>query len=519
MKAALSVCATLIISLQINAQTPEDALRMSWNVPSGSARHQAIGGAMGSLGGDITSIFVNPAGLGFYKTGEVVLTPGISLLKGKSSFRGTDAATDRLNRFNFGTSGIVWGHGTPNSQWSGRAFSLAINRTANFNNVTRYEGVNDYSSFTEPLANEFFDYYVDRKTSNPQLTDAQIIDDALDEPNLSLLSKMALYTYLVDIDSANGQSTIVSRAEQAGILSQSNLIESKGGITEIALGFAANMDDKIYLGASLGVPIVNYERTTSYTEESATGADDEFNSSLYNETFTSKGVGINAKLGLIFKPVDYVRLGIGIHTPTLYGLKDNLSSTLRADLNSGTDEVASSVFNEGLDPEFRYDIRSPWKFLLSASYVLREVQDVTQQRGFLTADVEYVGYGGSRFASGDEFISDDAFDEINKTVKDIYKGAFNFRAGGELKFNTIMARAGFAWYGNPYEDKQLKARRMNISGGLGYRNRGMFIDLTYVHAMNRDVNFPYRVDAPRENTFAELREGNGNVLVTLGFKF
>ena len=88
-----------------------------------------------------------------------------------------------------------------------------------------------------------------------------------------------------------------------------------------------------------------------------------------------------------------------------------------------------------------------------------------------------------------------------------------------MKFKTIMARLGFAWYGNPYDDSELAARKMNLSGGLGYRNRGMFIDLTYVHSLIKDVNFPYRVEPPRLNTFAEVNNGNGNILVTLGFKF
>src|SRR5687768_18484030 len=89
----------LFTTHSIFAQIPEDAIRLSWTTPSGTARHQAIGGAMGSLGGEITSSFVNPAGLGLYKTGEVVLSPGLSLLKSKSSFRGTDAATDRNTKF------------------------------------------------------------------------------------------------------------------------------------------------------------------------------------------------------------------------------------------------------------------------------------------------------------------------------------------------------------------------------------------------------------------------------------
>jgi hypothetical protein len=81
-----------------------------------------------------------------------------------------------------------------------------------------------------------------------------------------------------------------------------------------------------------------------------------------------------------------------------------------------------------------------------------------------------------------------------------------------------MARAGFAYYTSPYEDKELKGRKMFASGGLGYRNKGMFIDLTYVQRLNKDVSFPYRVNPPRANTFADLKDNGGNVILTVGFK-
>src|SRR6266700_7408761 len=112
----------LFIAQQSIAQLPEDAIRMSWVTPSGSARNQAIGGAMGSLGGEITSIFVNPAGLGLYKTGEIVLSPGFSLLKNKGTYRETSATADMFNRFNFGTSGIVWGFNDRYSKWNSKSF-------------------------------------------------------------------------------------------------------------------------------------------------------------------------------------------------------------------------------------------------------------------------------------------------------------------------------------------------------------------------------------------------------------
>lgn len=525
MKKIIYSIAILSLSYNVNAQVPEDALRMSWNTPSGTARQQAIGGAMGSLGGEISSIYVNPAGLGLYKTGEIVLSPGLSLLRSKGQFRGTDAKAEGLNKFNFGTSGLVFGHANSYSKWTSMAFGIAVNRTANFNGSSIYRGANDYSSFTEPMANEFFDYYSERKRNDPSLTNQRIVDDALDEANISLQTKMGLYTYLVDVDTTNGQAEVISRAERIGTVNQQNKFETTGGITELAFGFAGNMDDKLYLGASLGVPIVDYSRNSVFTESDPSTTANNFGFSSYEEDYSVKGLGLNAKLGIIFKPADYVRLGFGIHTPTLYGLKDNFSSKMVTDVEQlfgsgkGLDSVSSEIFYDGQNPEFTYDLVSPWKFMLSGSYVLHEVNDVTKQKGFITADIEYVTHKSSKYSSSEENGDDSYYKDVNTAIKNVYKNAFNFRVGGELKFKTIMTRLGFALLGKPYEASALKARRMNISGGLGYRNKGIFVDLAYVHSINKDVNFPYRLDAPRENTFAELKDTNGNILVTVGFKF
>jgi len=499
---------------------------MSWNSPSGTARQQAIGGAMGSLGGEISSIFVNPAGLGLYKTGEIVLSPGFSFLKSKGQFRGTDATADKLSKFNFGTSGFVYGYNNRYGKWTSAAFSIAVNRTANFNSSTLYKGANDYSSFTEPLSNEFFDYYTQRRNADPTVSNRRIIDDALDEASISLQTKMALYTYLIDVDTSNGQNKVISRAEQVGIVDQQNKSTSSGGITEIAFGFAGNMDDKLYIGGSLGVPIVNYQRNSMYSESDGTGSNNNnFGSASYHEDYSVKGLGLNVKLGLIFKPADFVRIGLGIHSPTLYGLKDNVSTKLVTDVEQlfgsgkGVDSVNSEVFYNGQSPEFKYDLISPWKIMVSGSYVLHEVNDVSKQKGFITADIEYVTHKSSKYSSAEENGDNSYYNGVNTAIKSVYKNAFNFRVGGELKFKTIMTRLGFALFGRPYQESALKARRMNISGGLGYRNKGIFVDLAYVHSLNRDVNFPYRVESPRENTFADLKDNNGNVLLTVGFKF
>src|SRR4051812_15674026 len=114
----------LIACLHLCAQLPEDVLRASWNTAGGTARQQAIGGAMGSLGGEISSNFVNPAGLGLYRTNEIVLTPGWSFFTGHNNYLGTKTAASAPSVFNLGTSGWVTSHMALNG--ASNVFSIAV---------------------------------------------------------------------------------------------------------------------------------------------------------------------------------------------------------------------------------------------------------------------------------------------------------------------------------------------------------------------------------------------------------
>jgi hypothetical protein len=88
------------------AQNPDEALRTAWFTQQGTARVMAIGGVMGSLGGDISANHINPAGIGLYKNKELVLSPGFLLNNNKFNYRGTDSAA-KNNGFGYGTSGFV----------------------------------------------------------------------------------------------------------------------------------------------------------------------------------------------------------------------------------------------------------------------------------------------------------------------------------------------------------------------------------------------------------------------------
>ncbi|MEP6677488.1 MAG: aromatic hydrocarbon degradation protein, partial [Ferruginibacter sp.] len=262
---------------------------------------------------------------------------------------------------------------------------------------------------------------------------------------------------------------------------------------------------------------------TGYPTITSSITNNHFKNFTYNDNFKTTGVGVNGIIGIIYRPKDYVRLGLSIHTPTYYVMTDTRSSDIAVNLENPVyaASVTSATFTRGVDGEAKYTQMSPWKAIISGSYVFREVANVKKQKGFITADIEYVNYRGSMFGSNNESPTQDEknyYKSLNSVIKQYYKGNFNFRVGGELKFNVIMARLGFAYYTNPYKDAELKANKMLLSGGLGYRNKGMFIDLTYVHNISKDVNFPYRLE-DRPNTFASVKDTRGSVTATLGFKF
>jgi hypothetical protein len=511
MKKKLYIAILILAAKQVSAQVPEEALRLSWRPQTGTARNQAIGGAMGSLGGDASANIVNPAGLAFYKTSDFMLTPAFQFGKGTSTFRGTTNIGASQNNIGLGTSGFVFGGFGYKAK---NSFGLTVTKVADFKQTLSYNGMNDYSSFAEPLADEF-------------AASGLTISQALNNNNISLPTKMALYTYLVDTATINGSKQVIARSEFTSLLKQEHLSEVSGGITEITFGLGHEFDKKFMAGISLGIPIVKIERNTYYRESDASGnADNDFNYMAYRENFNLKGIGLNLKAGLIYRPKDYIRLGLAIHSPDMMTLTETFSSGLAADLEklfapgTGYDSVASSNITGNANEQYKYTTYTPGKIILSGSYVFREVENITRQKGFITADIEFTNYKWMKFGPDGEVTNETkaSYKPFNDAIDATHKTAVNFRVGGELKFKIIMARLGFAYYSNPYKDKALKANKMNLSGGLGYRHKGMFLDLTYVHHINKDVNFPYRVNAPRANTFATLKETGGNVLLTVGFK-
>ncbi len=510
MKQYLSIIC-LLTAFSAIAQNPDDALRTAWFTQNGTARNMATGGVMGSLGGDITANHVNPAGIGLYKTNEFVLSPGFGMNKNKLNYRGTDTSNSK-NNFNYGTSGIIFGSTNTgqNRKWTSSAFAISVNELANYNNHIQFKGFNNFSSFTEQYLEELTR---DRADTNAALS------------NYIFGSSLAFRTFLIDTlrgpgGSVAGYQSLVPISTGVNQLYDAS---TRGGYHEIALGLAGNLEDKMYIGGSLTIPIVSYQRDLTYSETDATASTtNQFKSFEYKETFTSHGFGIGAKIGVIYKPQEFWRIGFAFHSPQAMSYTDRISSSITANTETyaGIKTASSNDLNSGNPGERKYDLITPWRAIVSASYVFREISDTRRQRAFISADLEYVNYRGARFSSADK--NDESlknyYQLVNDAIKDTYKGNINLRLGGELKLHTIMFRLGGAYYGSPYADNNIQANRILATGGIGYRDHGMFIDLTYSHTFTKDAQFAYRLN-DKPNTFAEQGGSRGTVMLTLGFKF
>lgn len=500
---------SFVFNQAIMAQAPEDGLRFSYLTQNGgTARTQAIGGAGASLGGEFSSLFINPAGLGFYKTGDFVITPNFMMNSNKVTYLDEQEKNSK-NNLNLGATGLVFSAPSSSKSISNITVGLGINRTADFNNQIFYKGRNNKTSYSEKYLEELF--YDNVRDPN---------DAARNYP---YGTSLAFNTFLIDpiFDGSGNVTGYTTAANPNTGLDQENTIITKGGITDISLGAGLNFHDKWYLGGSLNVPYLRYDRNATYRENDASGnPNNGFDFFEVKESLQTSGMGIGARFGAIYKPVTQFRIGLSVQTPTIYQLTDSYVTSVATDLEgtggSGIKYQSSTDLTNGDALISKYYLFTPWKFGLSATLLLNENENIERQKGFLTADVEYINYRGIRFRDdGNNTSGKSYYESVNETISNIYQNAFNVKVGGELKFNTIMVRAGGAYYGNPYKNEN--GNVFKLSGGLGYRNKGMFFDLTYVHSFITDFNMPYRLQ-DKPNYPAVYKNNVGTIVATIGFK-
>jgi len=491
----LSIMAALVLSTTSViawAQDETDALRYSQLSPMGTARSSGFGGALGSVGGDFTSLSVNPAGIGMYRKGEMMFTPSIKVNSVSGTYLGTTRSDD-ASRFNVNNLGMVFtsapqGKRYERSKWKSTSFGVGFNRLADYNRTYNYNGFN-----SGPGSSSVSELFV---------ADANTF--GLDENERNNLAYLGYESYLMNLDPTD--STFFTVVPWQSGINQGRRVTEKGRYNEWNISIGGNYMEKLLLGATLGIPTLRYERQSKTSEATTVANPYNFESLDFGEYTTQKGTGINLKLGFIYKATDNFRFGVAVHTPTWFTITDEYTPSVRSRAQ-GYDAYVE------MDPQTfvnSYNLTTPWRGIISATAMLSKY-------GFITADYEYVGYNTTRFSTND--INDEEY--LNAYTRTTYKGASNFRIGAEGRpTDFISLRVGLGYYGSPYKKTTVNGDRIDISAGVGFRFQQWFIDFGLVNSSYKIAEQPYvspyiDVTVPT----ATLKHSMNNAAFTVGFKF
>ncbi|MBQ3689693.1 MAG: hypothetical protein II937_07495 [Bacteroidales bacterium] len=494
MKKSIFIASLSLISSVVFAQDEYDALRFSQTYQQGTARSIAMGGAFGALGGDISCLSSNPAGMSIYKRGEFTFTPQFINVNSESNINGFNASDSKFS-FKIANIGFVQSnYNADKSGFKGWAWGIAYNRLADFNSKEYIYGPNEKTSM--------LDFFRNRSHGiNPNNLIGNNIGAALAYDCQLLLDDDGNNNYYNAHDEGWYQQTSSGYGEL-----QKNKIKTKGGHNSWDFAFSGNVNDIFYFGASLGIETLRYKSTNIYKEDASNLNHIEYNYWEYKRNFEINAVGINLKTGVIVKPVNFLRFGAAIHTPTWFGIEDKFYATMKTEYKNG-DYLTYMTENDkyGYDPLIKYNLQTPFKAIASAAFIAPGV-------GLLSFDYEYVDYSLMKFETED--FEDDGFEDVNNVIKEYYRPTHNFRLGGEVKVNPLISlRAGYAIYGNPDKTIDRDFERQIISGGVGFGDEDFFFDLTGSYHLYKTTKLLY------EDQFYNIKNKYLYITMTFGFRF
>lgn len=473
---------TLLCAGPILSQNASDVLRYSYLQPGGTARFMGAGGAFGALGAEFGSLSQNPAGLALFRTNELTLTPSIHFANTDARIDGGTQYSDDKSKFGFDNIGLVFNTNPSSSNWKTFNFGIGYNRQADYNRSIYYEG-----NAAGTIMNGFFK---DAQTGNLDAFGSELAANA-----------NAIY------DDGNGNLTYDFAGNENAVVNRSHAVNTFGRMNEMAIAFAGNYDEKLMVGATVGVPFMNYRIEGEYIESDQSGNVEYFDRLAYTEYLRTSGVGVNLKLGVIYKVSQALRLGASFHTPTAMSLTDSYSNTFSYDYTDGNGPTIGEV-QDSPEGTFDYKLRTPWRASASAALVVKKF-------GFLSADVEWVDYAANRYNFTADVASQDNQQyerEVNSDIQRSYQQAMNVRLGGELVLDEFRLRGGFNLLGKPEEGAT--GFNTGISAGAGVRGKSFYLDFGWRRGQGKGSVQPYE-NAPVASTNVVTND----FLMTLGFKF
>ncbi len=508
--------AIILATFSLFSQNEFDGIRLLNNDISGTARYTAMAGAFSALGGDASAIKDNPAALGVFRKSEFTTTLNPGLTSTTSSWNGIYGYDDKY-KMNFNQLGIVLATTTRNAKKGNTKGMLMSNWSFNYNrlkNFSRSTRINsDYANssitdFAAAFTGNHSGYYV--------------YDDVDYEPfdNTSIpwISVMAAYGELItenfNSDSSSYWTSVLGDGEQ---VKPSYALNESGYMDEYSLSWGANYNNRLFIGASLNLMKYLYNADMYYGESFENGG--EFN---WSNTLTTSGTGLGFKLGAIYAPLDFLRLGASLHAPTLFTMEDTNQSELSFDIFS-TGSISSPYGYSD------YKFQSPVKTNISAAFIIGQI-------ALIDIEYEYTMATNSRILNLDN--STLFLDDVNDGFRTNFNEIGTVKVGAELKVNEKVAiRGGYSKTNAISQSNAVKVLMDNtvrtdadfflhnntyyLTGGIGYRESNWFVDFAITNKETDEYFYPY--DSSMLTDAYQVNKGNvitnqKNLLITLGFK-
>ncbi len=543
-KLLLAASTAAVATLGANAQSALDAYSISQSDLRGTARFMSMGGAFGALGGDLSTLGQNPGGIGVYRSSEVGVTLDLNMQHYKTNTAGASYSGNQTKFAcnNFGYIGSIF---TGSDVMPFLNFGATYNRTNSFDRV--YAGgersmQGSFSNFIAGVTSANNNGYAG--WSQADLTAFGENYNPYTQSQAPWMSILAYNSYLIN-PTVNPDGTFNDDNSYQGLWQNGssgfNSFETResGYIDEYNIDFGGNVMDVLYWGVGFGITDISYTSNTYYKE-------DINNALIVNnagngvETGTAgydldswkhiSGSGFNFKAGVIVRPINELRLGLAVHTPTYCNLTQQSWAQVAYDYSSGYNSYAET--NDGWNYEIDYKLRTPWRLIASAATVLGG-------QAIISFDYEYRPYQNMsiRNTQGNEYVY------MNQDVKDYYQSTNIIRIGAEYRLDRHWSlRAGFSYESTPTTSYMRDGRNdvytegpqdcgttpsftmdrdtRYITCGIGYRYQSFYADMAYVNRYRQSEFQPYTandytplpVQSKIDNTDSEL-------VLSLGFKF
>ncbi|WP_108423330.1 OmpP1/FadL family transporter [Flagellimonas amoyensis] len=483
-----------------SAQTIDDVVRYSTENIQGTARFQAMGGAFGALGGDLSSLNVNPSGSAVFNYSEVGIT-GSNYHTNNDVYYGNSLRNTKDNSLDLNQVGGVFVFKSTDSPWKKVALAFNYDMVQNFDNEFFAAG-----SSTSGIDNYFLNFAQGQPLGPLRVQQGEYIEDAYLDigANLGYAAQQAFLGFqagLIEPNVDDDANTGYFPNAEYSSLNQSYLRTTSGYNSKFTLNFATQYEENLYLGATVNFHNVLYDRVT-YFDETGYNQASPVQSTSFDNFLHTEGYGFSFSLGAIAKLNESVRVGGSYQSPTWYRLTDDTSQRINSTL--AVSDI--NFINFGIVNLYdEYKIRTPEKYTGSVAIVFGQDGLISFDYGYQDMSKAELGpTSDPNFAAENDFISTEL-------------GAVNsFKLGGEYRIERVSLRAGYRFEESPYENTDFVGDLNGFSAGIGYDFGGSRLDLAYSRS-EQDVN-TYLFDSGIDNA-ALVNRINTNISLGYTMKF